>query len=177
MEENLSQAITMTFLVFLFVFALSNAVMRYNAMNDTAETMISINVVNRRGTAVDSQLQASDIKREADYGEIALAALNMEDNILKSNGNNKYTIEVRRYALPTVVLSYTEPSGDVPGIINLKVNSAPPGELKFYTSDIAGTSAVAFGTENFLTHAKEFFGVDKKYNVSFTENKIIYQEV
>ena len=66
MEENISHVIEITFSVFLFVFALTCAVLSYSKMDAVAENMISINLVNRRGTTADTTLESADTYRKTD---------------------------------------------------------------------------------------------------------------
>lgn len=179
MEENISHVIEMTFCVFLFVFALSAAMMRYNSMNATAENLISINVINRRGTAVDAQLAASEIKRKADYAEIALAVLNLDNNI-NLTGNDKYSVRVEKLGNKTCTCTYEEEDdgyGTIIGKIVLEFDSG--AQLEYYTGDLAGITT-RNSTADFLNDAVSFFAGatgDTKYNVSYTENSIVYKEV
>ena len=179
MEENISHAIAMTMSVFLFVFALSAAIMRYSSMNYTAENLISINVVNRRGTAADDQLKEADIKRLVEYPEIALAILNMADNI-NVTGNSKYTVEVIKLnGNKKCKCKYDEEDDGLGGKLGKIVLEFDDGsELSFYTGDLAGIS-FRNTTDEFLSEAVKFFAGpsgDTKYNVSYTEDSIVYTE-
>lgn len=176
MDENIGHMFEMMISVFLFVFALTCAVLSYTKMNASAENLISINVVNRRGTAVDTQLKADDLIRKTDYAEIALSALGL-DKTINIAGNAPYTISVSNSG-GNYTIKYSgdhiDESGEIIEPRKLILTKAGwPSPAEYYFS---GQNA-AMGSNNFLEDAKLFFGPDnRKYRVSYTEGSIIYNE-
>lgn len=178
MEENITPAIEMAFSVFLFVFALSAAVLSYSRVNATADNLISNNIVSRRGTAVNDQLSDEDMMREADYSEIVLSAFTLERTYQTAN-NSSYTIQVvnksgYRYTIGYIPAVYDEFEMEIEPaqfyIDNLGTS------LKYNIVGTAGGSA-----KKFVEDLEDLFAYSgnelRKYNVSFTDTSTIYSEI
>lgn len=94
MEENIMEVMRMSLFVFLFVFALTAGIFRYNYIDSVTKQMVDLNVVDRRGTTADGELKPEDVERLADYSEIILSILNVRNATLANE--NSYKIVINR---------------------------------------------------------------------------------
>ena len=205
MEDNLSHAIEMSAAVLLFIFALSSAIFSYNRLSDTALNLITFNIESRRGTSANDRLKSEDdILRKTDYAEIVLSALNLPKTVM-TNGNsgysnydykivvnrkgeNAYTYEIKANSPENeLYMGNNKYVKDFVSSITISANGASyififdkyvmvrdsRGEDIEVTADLFKSNS----EDIFLTYAKNFFSASATYNVRYTEDAIIYDEI
>lgn len=208
MEENITHLFDIILGVFLFVFALSGAVVSYSRMNYTAENMINVNIGNRQGTATSENVDNINISRETNYAEIALSALELNRTyavtgmfytiqVQRTSGNN-YTISYESnlvrlddnlYVIDGLIISangkeskygltctfygtideYPDAKYETRSNFSLKAETDPYYFTTIYTMENE--------TKRFIEDLKFFVGESSTYNISFTTETIIYEEV
>ncbi len=199
MDDSLSKMIEMIATVILFVFALSSAVFSYSRLNDNAEQLIGVNVINRRGTTASQDLNSGEIYRKTDVSEIIFAVYEME-KAATINGAGKYTIEIsfKRLGYERIMdikyeLEYSEKlddegnvvldeNGDVVTIatpkIYMQLNGSDFPESPF-TLDESQSKSDNYGT--LIGNLKSNLGncglISSKFTVSYTTGKLIFTEV
>lgn len=183
MEENISHAIEMTFSVFLFIFALSCAILSYSKMEAVAEQMISINLVNRRGTTADTKGQEQKIYRETDYGEIVLAALNLEKIYLTSKPEERVEYKVIVKGSGGGEISFKYKRDETPNDLGEIESAVGQIIMKFNGSDVDNFLVSTTGDDTslyagFLNSLKGYgIKAGKKYHISYTDDSIIFTEI
>lgn len=159
-------AIVMTGMAFLFVFAVTYAMMTYNNLKDSADLFISYNSVSRRSDLTTEQMATSEITRKVKRAEVLMAIFNFERTI-QTRGNNDYVIKVGN----TIEISYED---------NVVVYRLGGLKVGVYSSDLTliGTNVGGSVVEDINEMSRlillEIDNPAVEYDISYTDSALIY---
>lgn len=186
MDDSLSKMIEMSFTVILFIFALSSAVFSYNRLNDNAEQMIGVNVINRRGTTADKDFDSGEINRITGASEIIFAIYDMEKAV--TTGSGQYTIEVILKNGNILEMNYELEYNDVLDVdgnvvtigtpkIYIKANGTNvPGSPFTLNESLSKSDNYGILIDEFKSYLKDLNILDSNFTISYTTGKLIFTE-
>ncbi len=93
MDDNLFEAIQVSVWTFLFIFALSFALIQYNRIDSIIDLFVEANMFGSREDFVGVDLAQSEVERIAHRSEVVLSILNIPDTA-SENGNTNYKVKV-----------------------------------------------------------------------------------
>lgn len=181
--ENLGHALVIAFSIFMFVFALSYAVLTYHNLNDNANRLIAIFVENRRGTIASTQSnhEEGNNARKTDYGEIVLSALNLPKTIM-TNGNTQILVQTLNQGDWLIFTDY-DSNGNQAIYVERPQESGSKRDPYYFTDYIYDKNgeAVSVSSNSTINKFVEYLSErilhkNMDYLVRFTENRIIYSE-
>ena len=187
MDENMLDFITMVTAAFLFVFALSCAILSYNKLETRLEAFFDIHPITaKRGEASSELIKLSKIERKAKFQEIFMAILDMPKYAtMEGNLANKVIVNASKFYVlveedPSTMITTTfivrEKGGDI-----RKYNIAIESEMNDLVEEIVycalDANITGFSSSNiaFGDAAVEGLIRGTTFSVSYTEDIIEYK--
>lgn len=173
MDDNLFEAVQLSVWVFLFIFALSFALIQYNRIDSIIDLFVESNMFGSREDFVGVDMDEAEIERIAHRAEVVLSVLNIPDTV-SENGNTSYKVEITNGAGNTVEFEYFEIL-DAGYVISQGVKSTGALAKTYYLrGDIPAGS---YNTETLANDLTSTFahGATSQYSVTYDDNGIYYR--
>ena len=176
MDDNLFEAVQLSVWVFLFIFALSFALIQYNRVDSIIDLFVEANMFGSREDFVGVYLDESEIAREASRAEVVLSVLNIPDTV-NENGNKSYKVKIKT-ATGTAVFEYYEEVEDGYVVRQGVKSTGDLSNVYYLRGDIPeGGSVNDIGKLiEHLTHYAPGYAssVLNRYSVKYDDNGIYY---
>lgn len=107
MDDNLFEAIQLSVWTFLFIFALSFALIQYNRIDSIIDLFIEANMFGSREDFVGVDMDEAEIERNVHRAEVVLSVLNIPDTASET-GNSAYKVKITNAVGNTTEFEYFE---------------------------------------------------------------------
>ncbi len=171
MDDNLFEAIQLSVWTFLFIFALSFALIQYNRIDSIIDVFIEANMFGSRDDFVGVDMDRTEIERSALRAEVVLSVLNMPDTVTE-NGGSTYKVEITSSGT-TTVFEYFEIISDGYVVSQGVKSDGALSKTYYLRGDIPAGSynTVALANDLTTTYA---YGANSQYSVTYDDNGIYY---
>lgn len=172
MDDNLFEAIQLSVWTFLFIFALSFALIQYNRIDSIIDVFIEANMFGSREDFVGVNMAESEVERNVHRAEVILAVLNIPDTASEV-GNTEYKVRITSGGNVTE-FQYFEVVSDGYVVSQGVESTGALAKTYYLRGDIP---AGAYNTTTLANDLKNTFvyGVSSKYSVTYDDSGIYYK--
>ena len=174
MDDNLFEAIQMAVWVFLFIFALSFALIQYNRIDSVIDLFVDANMFGRREDLVGVNLAEDEIEREARRSEVVLSVLNIPDTVSET-GNSLYVVEITS-GMASVTFEYIEILDASGYVVSQGVRSSGSLSKTYYLRGEIPAGPGIYTTETLIEDLMNGYtpNVATEYSVTYDDAGIYY---
>lgn len=172
MDDNLFEAVQLSVWVFLFIFALSFALIQYNRIDSIIDVFIEANMFGSREDFVGVDMAESEIERNVHRAEVVLAVLNIPDTASEA-GNTNYKVRINSGGNITE-FQYFEIVSDGYVVSQGVKSTGALAKTYYLRGDIPAGSYNTTTLANDLTNTFAY-GATSQYSVTYDDNGIYYR--